>query len=106
MNLQFFKYFLGFIFKTKTRQRLLLIAVVGLLISSFSLVVLQGVMGGLQNGLINRSKMALGHGYLDLIKFQDKQTYHDLVDKLQEEKIDFYPENKSISKTKWSIVKA
>lgn len=92
MNIQFFKYFLGYIFKTKTRQRLLLIAVVGLLISSFSLVVLQGVMGGLQNGLINRSKLALGHGYFDLIKHQDKETYRDIVDKLQVAKIDFYPE--------------
>ncbi len=92
MNLHFYKYFLSYIFKTKTRQRLLLIAVVGLLISSFSLVVLQGVMGGLQNGLINRSKLALGHGYIDLIKFQDKQTYHELVDRLQAAKVEFYPE--------------
>lgn len=92
MNLHFFKYFLSYIFKTKTRQRLLLIAVVGLLISSFSLVVLQGIMGGLQNGLINRSKLALGYGHLDLIKHQDKKTYLTLVDKLQEAKVDFYPE--------------
>lgn len=92
MNIHFFKYFLSYIFKTKTRQRLLLIAVVGLLISSFSLVVLQGVMGGLQNGLINRSKAALGHGFIDLIKFQDKKTYHSLVDRFQDAKIDFYPE--------------
>ena len=92
MNLHFFKYFLSYIFKTKTRHRLLLIAVVGLLISSFSLVVLQGIMGGLQNGLMNRSKTVLGHGYIDLIQKYEKEKYLALIDEFQENKIDFYPE--------------
>lgn len=93
MNVQFFKYFLSYIFKTKTRQRLLLIAVVGLLISSFSLVVLQGIMGGLQNGLMNRSKAVLGQGFISLFTQINVENYNELIDRLQEEKLRFYPEH-------------
>lgn len=62
----FYRYFLGYLFHSKTRQKLLFIAVVGLLISSFSLLVIQGVMGGLQKGLITRSKNIHGHHLLKL----------------------------------------
>lgn len=92
MNIYFFKYFFTYLYKSKTRQRLLFIAVVGLLISSFSLVVLQGIMGGLQNGLINRSKVVLGQGYINLYSSPDRQIYHDLIDELQSKKLSFYPE--------------
>jgi lipoprotein-releasing system permease protein len=60
MNWEFFKYFVNYLIKSRKRQRVLIIAVVGLFLSSFSLVVIQGIMGGLQNGLMKRSQEVLG----------------------------------------------
>ncbi len=89
----FFKYFFSYIFRARTRQRLIFLTIVGLLISAFSLTVLQGIMGGLQNGLIKRSKDVLGIGYLSLRDVSSKdESYLNLIDKLQMAKVSFFPE--------------
>jgi lipoprotein-releasing system permease protein len=48
-------------------------------------------MGGLQNGLISRSKEVLGVAYSDLANI-DKEVKLKLIDELQSNKINFYPE--------------
>jgi lipoprotein-releasing system permease protein len=90
----FFSYFFKYIFFAKTRQRLLFIAVVGLFISAFSLMVIQGIMGGLQRGLINRSKNIHGSHLVqfDAITNESLDHFRDL---LRKEGIPFYSELES-----------
>lgn len=93
MNLTFLKYFFTYIFKAKTRQKLIFLTIIGLLISAFSLTVLQGVMGGLQNGLIKRSKNILGQGYIELSDTNSNDDqYLELIKKLSDSGIKFAPE--------------
>lgn len=90
MNNNFVLYFFNFIYHSKTRQRLLLIAVVGLFISSFSLLVIQSVMGGLQSGLIKRSKNIHGDFF---VRFSGEEEDAKQFSKwFKSEKIKFYPE--------------
>lgn len=79
----FFSYFFKYIFFAKTRQRLLFIAVVGLFISAFSLIVIQGIMGGLQKGLIERSKNIHGSYLLqfDSVTNESLDEIHELLTK-------------------------
>lgn len=93
MNLALLKYFFFYIFKSKTRQKLLLLSIIGLVLSSFSLVIIQGVMGGLQKGLVARSKNVLSHGEIQLDSLSSKSSdYRDLILALKENSINFVPE--------------
>lgn len=87
----FFNYFFRYITHAKTRQRLLFIAVVGLFLSAFSLLVIQGIMGGLQQGLIARSKAI--HG-THLLRFAEvtQENVEEIKDLLRKEGIPFYSE--------------
>lgn len=90
----FFSYFFKYLFFAKTRQRLLFIAVVGLFISAFSLMVIQGIMGGLQKSLIQRSKSLHGH-YLvkfDSITNENLEVVREILNK---EGVPFYSELES-----------
>jgi lipoprotein-releasing system permease protein len=87
----FFRYFVSFIFRAKTRQKLLFIAVTGLFLSAFSLMVIQGIMGGLQHGLISRSKSINGH-YLIRFPGTSSQSLGELKEILRKEGIPFYSE--------------
>lgn len=91
MSLSLFKYFFSYIFKSRTRQKLIALSIIGLLISSFSLVVLQGVMGGLQNGLVTRSKTVLGDGYFDLTSY-DLEQVKEIQTLLKEKSIEYVSE--------------
>ncbi len=87
----FFRYFFGYIFRAKTRQKLLFIAVTGLFLSAFSLMVIQGIMGGLQHGLVSRSKSVNGH-YLIRFPGTNSESIGELKEILRKENIPFYSE--------------
>ncbi len=87
----FFRYFFGYIFRAKTRQKLLFIAVTGLFLSAFSLMVIQGIMGGLQHGLVSRSKSVNGH-YLIRFPGTNPESISELKEILRKENIPFYSE--------------
>lgn len=64
----FYRYFLNYLFRARTRQGLLFLALAGLFLSSSALMIIQGIMGGLQRGLIARSKSYHGVG---VVRFHD-----------------------------------
>lgn len=87
----FFSYFFTYILRAKTRQRLLFIAVTGLFLSAFSLMVIQGIMGGLQAGLIGRSKSIHGT-HLIIFDEMTGESLSEIKEILRKEAIPFYSE--------------
>ena len=87
----FFSYFFSYVLRAKTRQRLLFIAVTGLFLSAFSLMVIQGIMGGLQQGLVARSKSVHG-SYLIIFDSITNDPLFEIKEILTKESIPFYSE--------------
>jgi lipoprotein-releasing system permease protein len=88
MLIPFCKYFFSYLFQAKTRQKLLFLAVSGLFLSSFALLVLQSTMGGLQHNLISRSKSVDGSAIIHLYK-DDQKEFTNLANILNNQNINF-----------------
>ena len=88
----YLKYFFLFILKARNRQKLLILAVVGLCISAFALIVLQSTMGGLQNKLMERSKNILGHATFFYKASTDDAELIKFVDHLERKNVRFTKE--------------
>ncbi len=69
--MHFLKFFIKYLFQAKTRQGLLIMAMAGLFVSSFCLVLVQGVLTGLQGNRVERSKEIEG-SYV--VKLSDSST--------------------------------
>lgn len=71
-------YFLKTIFSAQNRQRLLIISILSLILSSMALMVIQSVMGGLQYGLVSRSKSILGDYVVELKSDENKNDLFEI----------------------------
>ena len=76
-------FFFRFILKRKNRQGLLNIVLLGLLLSSFSLLVILGIMGGLQTNLKDRSKSVIGN-HVVFLNLSNAKTINELGAYLKE----------------------
>lgn len=85
----YLKYFFFYILSAKNRQRLLLLAIVGLFISSFALIVLQSTMGGLQHKLMERSKAVIGRATIILKSDESDSKLIDLENLLKKENLTY-----------------
>jgi lipoprotein-releasing system permease protein len=74
----FQRYFLAYLFNARTRQGLLFLALAGLFLSSSALMIIQGIMGGLQRGLVARSQSYHGVG---VVRFVDESVEPQLWEK-------------------------
>lgn len=92
MRTTFSRYFFNYILRARTRQMLLLLAIVGLHISAFALLVMQSTMGGLQRNLVGRSKAISGDMIVIPKDFSNKEVKTKLLDDLKKQEIAAVPE--------------
>lgn len=81
----FILYSLRSLFFARTRQKLLLLALLGLFLSCFALLVLQCTLGGLQRNLQTRSQEIIGHGEFLLREDQSEDFSSRVQDRLRQE---------------------
>lgn len=91
MLISFCRYFFSYLFHAKTRQKLLFLAIFGLFLSSFALLVLQSTMGGLQRNLITRSKSVDGAALIHLKK-SERTSFESLEVFLEDKGINYVME--------------
>lgn len=87
----FLRYFVKFVMHSKTKQPLLFLATLGLVISSFALLVLQGTMGGLQTKMIERSKDINGLAIISFLN-TDSSNLESVYKYLKSKKINYRSE--------------
>lgn len=87
----FLKYFVRFVVHSKTKQPLLFLATLGLVISSFALLILQGTMGGLQSKMIKRSKDINGEAIISFLN-TDPNKLKNLYKYLDDNRIEYRSE--------------
>ncbi len=85
-------FFLFFILRAKNRQGLLNLVFLGLILSSMSLVILQGVMGGLQSNLKKRSQKIVGD-YVAYVSLKGSEEVASISGFLKQKNIQFRIEN-------------
>ena len=87
----FIRYSFRYLFFARSGQKLLLLALLGLFLCCFSLLVLQSTMGGLQRNLETRSKEVMGHGEFVLLD-QSSEFSHKIQRHLRDAGIENYRE--------------
>jgi lipoprotein-releasing system permease protein len=89
----FIRYFINYVFQSKTRQGLIILVVLGLALCSFALTVLQGTMHGLQSSMMNRYQSIEGKYIITTLNNSEKTSsaLEKVHQSLKLQKIPHYP---------------
>jgi lipoprotein-releasing system permease protein len=82
-NSSFYQYFFKYIFTSKTRQRLILLSILALFLSSMSLLIVQSIMTGLQGNMIKKYKSIYGEYFLELSQDMTTKEQKSILAKIK-----------------------